>query len=141
MKLTKKNIETIKAFAKHCIKELGLKGSIKITLSKHQTGMPTAGYFNPETCEVFVAVHNRAMADIMRTLSHELTHCKQQQDGVDFPNDDEGLQPLEDEANKSSGFLVRFYGRKHREIYADLSPANLQEIFFPTSKSRKVIGS
>ena len=120
MKLTKENVEKIKAFAKHCIKELGLKGKVKIILSKHQTGMPTAGYFNPENCDIFVAVHNRAIADIMRTMAHELTHCRQQQQGTDFPYDDEGLQPLEDEANTMSGRLVRFYGRKNRDIYADL---------------------
>lgn len=130
MKLTKENVEKIKAFAKHCIKELGLKGKIKIILSKHQTGMPTAGYFNPENCDVFVAVHNRAIADIMRTMAHELTHCKQQQDGVVFPSDDEGLQPLEDAANTSSGRLVRFYGRENRDIYADLISEGLQRFLY-----------
>lgn len=130
MKLTKKNIAAIEKFAKHCIKELGLKGKIKITLSKKQTGMPTAGYFNPHDCTVFVAVHNRAMADIMRTLAHELTHCKQKQDGVEFPDDDEGLQPYENMANQSSGKLVRFYGRKNRDIYSDLISEGLQRILF-----------
>ena len=130
MKLTKENVEAVEKFAKHCIKELGLKGKIKITLSEKQTGMPTAGYFNPQDCTVFVAVHNRAIADIMRTIAHELTHCKQQQDGVDFPNDDEGLQPYEDEANTSSGRLVRFYGRKNRDIYSDLISEGLQRILF-----------
>jgi hypothetical protein len=139
MKLTKHNIETIEKFAKHCIKELELKGKIKITLSKHQTGMPTAGYFDPVSCDVFVAVHNRAIADVMRTLSHELTHCRQKQQGVDFPHDDQGLQPLEDEANLMSGRLVRFWGRSHREIYADLSPTNLQEFLFPNANNRKII--
>jgi len=141
MKLTKQNVLIIKQFAMHCIKELGLKGTIHIKLSKHQTGMPTAGYFDPGTCRVFVAVHNRAIADVMRTLAHELTHCHQQQQGTEFPNDDEGLQPLENEANISSGILVRFYGRKHPEIYADLSPTNLQEFLFPNANNRKVIGS
>lgn len=130
MKLTKENIAAIKKFAKHCIKELGLKGKIKITLSEKQTGMPTAGYFSPHDCTVFVAVHNRAMADIMRTLAHELTHCKQKQDGVEFPNDDEGLQPYEDEANTNSGKLVRFYGRKNRDIYSDLISEGLQRLLF-----------
>lgn len=139
MKLTKHNIETIEKFAKHCIKELELKGKIKITLSKHQTGMPTAGYFDPVSCDVFVAVHNRAIADVMRTLSHELTHCRQKQQGVDFPHDDQGLQPLEDEANLMSGRLVRFWGRSHREIYADLGSASLNEILFPDANNRKVI--
>ena len=141
MKLTKHNVKIIKEFALHCIKELGLKGKIHIKLSKHQTGMPTAGYFDPSNCRVFVAVHNRAIADIMRTLAHELTHCRQQQQGTEFPNDDEGLQPLENEANEKSGILVRFYGRKHPEIYADLSPTSLQEFLFPNANNRKIIGS
>lgn len=140
MKLTKKNIDLITKFARHCIKELGLKGPIHIKLSKHQTGMPTAGYFDPNTCKVFVAVHNRAIADIMRTLAHELTHCQQQQQGIEFPHDDEGLQPLENAANEKAGILVRFYGRKHREIYADLSPTNLQEFLLLNASNRKVIG-
>lgn len=135
MKLTKNNLELIHRFAHHCAKELGLKGKVTIRLSKHQTGMPTAGYYNPEDSVVFVAVHNRAIADIMRTLAHELTHCKQQQDGVDFPHDDEGLQPLEDAANVSSGKLVRFYGRKHREIYSDLIAEGLQRFLYNSPKS------
>jgi hypothetical protein len=130
MKLTKENVQRIEHFAKHCIKQLGIKGKVKITLSKHQTGMPTAGYFNPANCEVFVAVHNRAIADVMRTLSHELTHCRQQQQGIDFPFDDEGLQPLEDEANLMSGRLVRFWGRSHREIYADLISEGLEQFLY-----------
>ena len=135
MKLTKENVELITKFAKHCIKELGLKGKISIKLSKNQTGMPTAGYFDPNTCEVFVAVHNRAIADVMRTMAHELTHCRQQQQGADFPHDDEGLQPLEDEANTMSGRLVRFYGRKNREIYADLISEGLQRFLYNSPKS------
>ena len=141
MKLTKQNVFIIKQFAMHCIKELGLKGTIHIKLSKHQTGMPTAGYFDPGTCRVFVAVHNRAIADVMRTLAHELTHCHQQQQGTEFPNDDEGLQPLEDEANTMSGRLVRYWGREHREIYEDLSSTYLQEFLFPNANNRKIIGS
>jgi len=135
MKLTKQNIAMIKQFAAHCIKELGLKGPVRITLSKHQTGMPTAGYFDPNNCEVFVAVHNRAIADIMRTMAHELTHCRQQQQGTLFPMDDEGLQPLEDEANTMSGRLVRFYGRKNRDIYADLISEGLKGFLYNPPKS------
>ena len=135
MKLTKQNIEKIDHFAKHCVKELGLKAKVKVILSRHQTGMPTAGYYNPSEHTVFVAVHNRAMADIMRTLAHELTHCRQNEQGTDFPNDDEGLQPLEDEANTMSGRLVRFYGRKNRDIYEDLISEGLQRFLYNSPES------
>jgi hypothetical protein len=95
--------------------------------------MPTAGYFDPGTCRVFVAVHNRAIADVMRTLAHELTHCRQKQQGIIFPHDDDGLQPLEDEANTMSGRLVRFYGRKNRDIYLDLISEGLDRFLFEKS--------
>lgn len=114
-------IAEVKRFAIHCIKELGIKGPVRLILAAKQTGMPTAGYFDVGGRTVFAAVKNRAMADIMRTIAHELTHCKQLEDGVDFPDDDEGLQPYEDIANQKSGFLVRFYGRKNRQIYNDLT--------------------
>jgi hypothetical protein len=135
MKLTKHNIEKMKHFAKHCIHELGIKGHVKIHLSKHQTGMPTAGYYNPEDDTIYVAVHNRAFADVMRTMAHELTHYRQKQQGIDFPTDDEGLQPLEDEANLMSGRLVRFYGRKNRDIYSDLISEGLQRFLYLPPKS------
>ena len=130
MKLTKENIEIINKFCKHCQKELGIKSKVKIILSKKQTGLPTAGYFNPHDLEIFVAVHNRAIADIMRTIAHELTHCQQHEKGIKFPHDDENLQPFEDEANLSSGKLVRFYGRKNREIYGDLISEGLEKFLF-----------
>ena len=83
--------------------------------------MPTAGYYDISNNRIFVCAKNRALADTLRTLAHELTHCKQMEDGIVFPEDDEGLQQFEDMANLMSGRLVRFYGRKHREIYSDLS--------------------
>lgn len=117
----KASVAEVERFAKHCIKELGIKGPVRLILAAKQTGMPTAGYFNVGARTVFAAVKNRAMADIMRTIAHELTHCKQLEDGVDFPDDDEGLQPYENMAKTSAGRLVRFYGRKNRQIYSDLT--------------------
>ena len=135
MKLTKENVQTITQFAKHCIRELGIKSPVKITLSKRQTGQATAGYYNPQDCTVFVAVHNRAIADIMRTMAHELSHCLQDQQGIEFPNDDEGLQPIEDFANVEAAKLVRFYGRKNRDIYSDLISEGLQRFLYSSPKS------
>ena len=121
MKLTKENVATLNDFVHHCAKKLSLKGKITVKLAETQTGMPTAGYCNPHQGFVFVAVKNRAIADVLRTIAHELTHCKQAQRGVRFPEDDEGLQPYEDEANTMSGRLVRFWGRENRKIYEDLA--------------------
>lgn len=137
MKLSKENIEKMRQFARHCIKELGLKGHVKIRLSTKQTGLATAGFYNPEDDTIYVAVKNRAMADVMRTMAHELTHCRQKQQGTEFPYDDESLQPLEDEANTMSGRLVRFYGRKNRFIYDDLINEGLQRFLNNPPKPRR----
>ena len=120
MELSKDNLNLLKVFVQHCCDELGLVGEVNIMLETKPQEEPTAGHFNPNDRTVHVTVKNRAIADCFRTIAHELTHMKQMQDGVDFPTDDEGLQPLEDESNQTSGRLVRFFGRKYREIYSDL---------------------
>lgn len=118
----KKVVEIVKTFAQHCVKELKISRPAQITIStKPFSDMPTAGYYDPGNNRIFVCAKNRAIADVLRTLAHELTHCKQMEDGVVFPEDDEGLRPYESEANVRAAELVRFHGRKHREIYSDLA--------------------
>jgi hypothetical protein len=139
MELTRKNIEQIELFAWHCIKELGLKGKITVVLSHKPTGLPTAGFFDPENQRIMVAVHNRAMADVFRTIAHELVHRMQQQTGIIFPSDEENLRPYESQANDMGGRLVRVFGRAHPEIYNDLNPTLLSEVMFPNINKLKSI--
>jgi Zn-dependent peptidase ImmA (M78 family) len=119
------DLELLTKFVQHCIAELGLHNEGTIKLSLNATGIQSnevsAGGFNPNTLEITVCVKNRAVADVFRTIAHELTHAKQfLVDKVDFPEDDEGLQKFEDEANVMAGRLVRFFGRENRGIYSDL---------------------
>lgn len=135
MKLNKKTIREIKRFLEHCLVELALGDQLKaakghkitVTLSKVPPAEHTAGTFDPTTLSISVAVTNRAMADVMRTLAHELTHMKQllanreSDTGWSFPHGDDAMQEFEDEANTEAGKLVRFYGRKNKQIYEDLT--------------------
>ena len=121
MKINERNLGMLEKFVAHCVKELGLTGEINIKLlPSQQEGLPTAGSYDPTSDIVRVSVKNRAIADCLRTIAHELTHKRQRDEGTVFPEDDDGLQPLEDAANVSSGKLVRFWGRSHPEIYSDL---------------------
>ena len=122
MEATELNLQRINKFVKHCAKELGLSGEINIVLIEGQgTGMPTAGFFDLNDKSIHVAIRNRAMADCLRTIAHEMTHLKQAIiDNVDFPTDDAGLQPYEDSANTTSGYIVRYWGRDNKYIYEDL---------------------
>ena len=122
MKINERNLTMLEKFVTHCAKELGLSGNIKIELlSSHENTLPTAGSYDPQNDIVRVSIKNRAIADCMRTIAHELTHKRQRDEGTVFPEDDDGLQKYEDEANIMSGRLVRFWGRNHREIYEDLA--------------------
>jgi len=123
MELTPENKEIVQKFIEHCKKELKITSRFTVRLIKKGLKDPTAGTFNPSTKEINVCCKNRAIADCLRTIAHELTHLKQleEMDHKDgFPTNDEELQPYEDEANVSSGRLVRYWGRSHREIYSDL---------------------
>lgn len=107
----------------HCCKQLGIDhGTINLKLVYNAKGpLKSAGGYEPDTGNIVVVCQNRATADIYRTIAHELTHLKQKLSGVVFPDNDDDLQKYEDEANTMSGRLVRFYGRSHPEIYADLT--------------------
>ena len=123
MDLTDRNKEIVEEFVKHCKKELGIVSKFSVKLVKKGLADPTAGTFNPNTREIMVCCKNRAIADCLRTIAHELTHLKQLEDmdgGEEFPDNDEELQPYEDSANLMAGRIVRFWGRNHREIYEDL---------------------
>lgn len=111
--------ELINKFIKYCCDELKITAPFRINFTKKTPEQPTAGFFDLTNKEITVVIKNRVMADYLRTLAHEMTHLKQLiNDKIEFPNDDEGLQPYEDEANIFSGRLVRFFGRKHPQIYS-----------------------
>lgn len=118
---TPETVKLIEKFIKYCSTKLDFKGPVNVVLSLKSQEMPTAGHFDPNTRRIVVSIKNRAIADCLRTLSHELTHLAQLDRGIIFPTDDAGLQPFEDEANVMSGRLVRFFGRENREIYSDLA--------------------
>lgn len=119
MELTKENKILVKKFVEHCKNELNISSNFTVKPIKKGLKDPTAGTFNPSTKEINVCCKNRAIADCLRTIAHEMTHLKQLEslDDKGFPDLDEELQKYEDEANVSSGKLVRFWGRKNKEIY------------------------
>jgi Zn-dependent peptidase ImmA (M78 family) len=121
MEKTPDNLKLIQEFLIYVIQELKISSNAKIVfLFEHDPNYPSAGGYLPTNKEVICAVKNRAIADVMRTLAHELTHHRQNELGMIGPNDTDN-QKLEDQANIWSGRLVRWFGREHREIYSDLT--------------------
>ena len=57
--------------------------------------------------------------DVLRSISHELTHHKQNQLGEleNNPNAGDDGSPIENEANAKAGELIRIFGKQNPEIY------------------------
>jgi Zn-dependent peptidase ImmA (M78 family) len=73
------------------------------------------GGYHPQEQEIRIVVHNRNMADILRTLAHELVHHMQNLNG-DKLNGEDGSDS-ENEANAMAGIIMREFGRENPEIF------------------------
>ena len=120
-KLTESQTATIGEFIKYACKNLEIqKIPHNLTLSYDTNAARekrSFGYFDPNINKIWVYVKNRNMADILRTLAHELVHRKQDEDGrISYESGKTGSD-IENEANAKAGILLRDFGKQHEEIY------------------------
>lgn len=78
----------------------------------HHTGRHTEG-----ENDVWVYVKNRNLVDIMRTVFHELVHCRQSELGMIQPGDSYPGSPIEMEADMMAGKYMKIFGKKYPEIF------------------------
>jgi cytidyltransferase-like protein len=120
-KLNESETATIGEFVKYAIKNLEIqKPPRNLTLSYDNEAAKekrSFGYFDPNANKIWVYCGNRNMADILRTLAHELVHRKQDEDGrINYESGKTGSD-IENEANAKAGILLRDFGKQHEEIY------------------------
>jgi len=120
-KLTESQTATLGEFIKYAIKNLQIqKPPSGLTLSydtNKARKQSTFGTFNPDNDKIWLYVGNRNMADILRTLAHELVHRKQAEDGrLDITSGETGSD-IENEANAQAGILLRNFGKLNKQIY------------------------
>jgi hypothetical protein len=82
------------------------------------------GYY-PSEQEIKIVVHNRNMADILRTLAHELVHHMQNLNGDEL-NGEDGSD-TENEANAMAGVIMREFGRENPEIFESQTTEEIDE--------------
>jgi hypothetical protein len=88
-----------------------------ISLQANRDGLTTTASYASGLIRVYVK--ERALADVLRSLAHELTHCKQDiESRLNNPDlDGKTGSPIENEANTMAGIIIRQFGEKHSEIY------------------------
>lgn len=119
--LPKQNkINIIKDFIKYSIKELGITEKPKIILNDKNNlsrELKSFGGYMPNENKIMVIISNRNLADVLRTIAHELVHHKQRLDNKLQDNSGETGSSEENEANAIAGVLMRNYGKINPNIF------------------------
>ena len=109
-------------FINFCIDKLSIKGDVAIHVvsdrDKHEIET-TAVYFRGNNV-IKVYGKNRAQVDILRSIAHELTHLKQDEDGMLVGTIRDAGGEIEDEANAKAGELIKLFAKSkplRRKIY------------------------
>ena len=105
-------------FVDFVVTELGIENPPPIRVEVEPTSTYTTGYYNNKKEIVKVRGYQRQLADILRSIAHELVHHQQKEEGlIQKPHPQIG-GPIEDEANSMAGRLVKTYGKIFPEIYS-----------------------
>ena len=112
-------IKEVADFVNFAKEFLGIDDDIKVKLAFERTpDLKTTAYYDLDGY-IVVYAKDRAIIDVMRSISHELTHHKQNLEGrlTDPSKDGADGSEIENEANAIAGVIIRKYGKLHPNIY------------------------
>jgi hypothetical protein len=116
-------VEDIEKFLRWCSPLLDLKQIPEIeyiTDPNFPGEMHSFGGYNPTDKTIATVIVNRNLADILRTLAHELVHhCQNEKYGITAEDGKTGSD-VENEANAVAGQIMREYGKRNPDIYTQI---------------------
>jgi len=114
----KKN-EIITKFIQEVCEYLGvLSEKIEISYNpKEAQEMFSFGKHTPSTGIIRIVAANRNLADVLRTLAHELVHRKQKKEGKLYQGAGEDGTDVENEANAEAAVIMRKFGKANPIIF------------------------
>lgn len=106
----KQDKKIVSDFCKYAAAQLGLERQYKcyISSSRHRSHIKTTGICLFDSDEIKVYGNNRALADILRSIAHEMFHLRQNEMGV-VPMklvNKHYAEPLEWHANAAAGAIL-----------------------------------
>jgi len=110
----------LEEFAHYCygVLELNNKPIIKvITDDSYVEQNKSFGGYSPSDNVIYVSVNKRNLADVMRSLAHEIIHSKQNEQGSISAEDGQTGSEIENQANAVAGIIMRHYGQLKPEIF------------------------
>ena len=118
--MNQKNLDTLKHFVSFCKKELEIQSLPKISLVKDKSFVEmrrSFGEYNPGEMTVKVFITGRNLADVCRSLAHELVHHRQQELNLIYSDAGETGTEIENDANAIAGIIMREYGKLNLSVY------------------------
>ena len=107
-------------FINYVSEQLGLENIPEVELLYNEgiaQNMKSFGGYNPQTKKIVVVATNRNLADMLRTIAHELIHRKQDEEGILKSDSGETGSEEENEANAQAGVFMRDYSKNNPNIF------------------------
>jgi len=110
-------------FIRFAAEDLELKSLPKFEFAfdnKRSLSHKSFGGYAPGAEHITITVKNRHIMDVCRTLAHELVHYKQDLK-KELEDDDAGAtgSPQENEANARAAVIMRNWGKRHPDLFAE----------------------
>lgn len=98
--------------------DLNTLPKIKPQLRLGTDDQPSFGRYANEENAVYLAIENRHIIDILRTLAHELVHYKQDLQGQLAHDSGETGSDEENQANSQAGVVMRNFNKKFPKYFS-----------------------
>jgi len=113
-------------FINFCAESLPVSGGfdVYVVSDRGKHDISTTAAYHRGNSVIKVYGKNRALVDILRSIAHELTHLKQDENDELVGVIQDAGGHIEDEANARAGELIKLYAKsnpKRRRIYEKLS--------------------
>jgi hypothetical protein len=118
--MDQRQLDILKHFIRFCKKELNIQSLPQIAMVKDKTFVSdrrSFGEYHPGQMTVKVFYHGRNLADVCRSLAHELTHHRQQELDLIYNEAGETGSDVENDANAMAGIIMREYGKLNPNVY------------------------
>jgi hypothetical protein len=116
LEISPEDRELIKNYCSMCSRALGIDGSYKcyLSASRKRSHIITTAICTFSDGNIKIYCHGRAMADILRSIAHEMFHLRQHElglvpRGMKKPHH---LSPIEWHANVAGGSLLSYFADK-----------------------------
>jgi hypothetical protein len=118
--VNQKKLDILKHFLGFCKKELEIQSLPKISLITGRDfveNFRSFGEYNPNEMSIRVFITGRNLADVCRSLAHELVHHRQHELGLIYNTAGETGTEIENDANSIAGIIMREYGKLNLGVY------------------------